>query len=49
MEGKIFYLTEQEINQISVALTLYVNTSEKCGFDGDSIPLCKSLINLFSK
>ena len=48
MKVKKFYLNEQEINQISVALTLYVHTFEKCGIGLDSMPTVASLIEQFN-
>lgn len=48
MKVKKFFLNEQEIKQISVALTLYVSTFERMGISRDSMPVCMSLIDEFS-
>lgn len=49
MEVKKFYLNGLEVNQISVALALYVSTFEKLGVGLDKMPTVVSLMETFSR
>lgn len=48
MVVKKFNLTEKEVKQVSVALSLYVNELSKLGIGLDDKPELRSVLNLFS-